>query len=121
MGASSLLCRVGAYYHDVGKLKDPKYFAENQKGENPHDKLDPLQSAAIITGHLIYGMELAKKYKLPLEVQTIIWQHHGNTPVAYFYHKAVEMGLNTDEAQFRYPGGAALHARIRGRDCCPTA
>ena len=104
IGASSLLCRVGAYYHDIGKLKDPAYFAENQKGENPHDSLDPRESARIITGHLTYGAELARKYKLPREVQAIITQHHGNTQVKYFAHKALEAGIETKASQFRYPG-----------------
>lgn len=104
VGASSLLCRVGAYYHDIGKLKDPMFFAENQKGENPHDTLDPRESARIITGHLTYGLELARKYKLPREVIAIIAQHHGSTQVAYFYHKAAEAGLDPQPAQFRYPG-----------------
>ncbi len=104
VGASSLLCRVGAYYHDVGKLKDPMYFAENQKGDNPHDKLDPRESAKIITGHVSYGLELAKKYKLPREVLSIVVQHHGNTQVAYFAHKALEAGLEPKASQFRYPG-----------------
>jgi putative nucleotidyltransferase with HDIG domain len=70
-GASALLCRVGAYYHDVGKLKDPQYFAENQKGENPHDVLDPRESAKIITGHVTYGLELARKCSWEGTVQTM--------------------------------------------------
>lgn len=104
IGASALLCRVGAYYHDVGKLKDPQFFAENQKGENPHDTLDPRESAKIITGHVTYGLELARKYKLPREVQSIVAQHHGSTQVAYFYHKAMEAGMEPKASQFRYPG-----------------
>lgn len=104
VGASALLCRVGAYYHDVGKLKDPMYFAENQKGENPHDALDPRESSRIITGHVTHGLELARKYKLPREVLAIIGQHHGSTQVAYFYHKAVEAGMEPKATQFRYPG-----------------
>ncbi len=104
IGASSLLCRVGAYYHDVGKLKDPQFFAENQKGENPHDKLDPRESAKIITGHVTYGLELGRRYKLPREVQAMIAQHHGSTQVAYFYHKALEAGMEPKASQYRYPG-----------------
>ena len=103
-GASSLLCRVGAYYHDVGKLKDPMFFSENQKGENPHDDMDPRESARIITGHVTYGLELAKKYKLPREVVAIIGQHHGNTQVKYFAHKALEAGIEPKPGQFRYSG-----------------
>ncbi len=104
VGASALLCRVGAYYHDVGKLRDPMFFAENQKGENPHDGLDARESARIITEHVSCGLELARKYKLPREVQAIIAQHHGTTQVAYFYHKALEAGLEPKASQFRYPG-----------------
>jgi hypothetical protein len=103
-GASALLCRVGAYYHDIGKLKDPAFFGENQKGDNPHDRLDPRESARIITGHVTCGAELARKYKLPREVQAIIAQHHGSTSVAYFAHKALEAGIEPKAAQFRYPG-----------------
>jgi putative nucleotidyltransferase with HDIG domain len=104
VGASALLCRVGAYYHDVGKLKDPMYFAENQKGENPHDVMDPRESAKIITGHVTYGLDLARKYKLPREVLSIIAQHHGSTQVKFFAHKALEAGIEPKAAQFRYPG-----------------
>ena len=78
VGANALLCRVGAYYHDVGKLKNPRYFMENQRGENPHDLMDPRESARVITAHLNYGLELAQKFKLPRDVQKIISQHHGD-------------------------------------------
>ena len=104
VGANAILCRVGAYYHDVGKLKNPKFFKENQKSENPHDMLDPRESARIITSHLTNGLELAQKYKLPRDVQKIMAQHHGDTVVAYFFHKAQEAGMNPDEAAYRYPG-----------------
>lgn len=104
VGANALLCRVGAYYHDVGKLKNPQFFKENQKSENPHDKMDPRESAKIITGHLTYGLELANKYKLPRDVQKIMVQHHGDTVVAYFFHKAQEAGMNPDEKAYRYQG-----------------
>ena len=96
VGANALLCRVGAYYHDVGKLKNPMYFKENQNNENPHDELDPRESAKIITGHLTYGMELARKYKLPRDVQRIMAQHHGDSIVPYFYHKAQEAGIESE-------------------------
>ena len=102
--ANALLCRVGAYYHDVGKLKNPIYFKENQKGENPHDKLDPRESAKIITEHVTFGLELAEKNKLPRDVQKIMAQHHGDTVIAYFFHKAKEAGMNSDEAAYRYKG-----------------
>ncbi len=104
LGANALLCRVGAYYHDVGKLKNPEYFKENQKDENPHNELDPRESAKIITEHLTYGMELARKFKLPRDIQKIMAQHHGDTTVPYFLHKAQEAGIEVDEALFRYKG-----------------
>lgn len=104
VGANALLCRVGAYYHDVGKLKNPKYFKENQKGVNPHDKLPPLESAKIITGHLAHGLEFAHKFKLPRDIQKIMVQHHGDSIVSYFYHKAQEEGQKPDEGAYRYKG-----------------
>lgn len=104
VGANALLCRVGAYYHDVGKLKNPRFFKENQRGENPHDLMDPRESAKIITAHLNYGMEMAQKYKLPRDVQKIIAQHHGDGVVPYFLHKALEAGMEPDEDMFRYRG-----------------
>lgn len=104
VGANALLCRVGAYYHDVGKLKNPRFFKENQRGENPHDMMDPRESAKIITAHLNYGMDMAQKYKLPRDVQKIIAQHHGDGVVPYFLHKAVEAGMEPNEDMFRYRG-----------------
>jgi putative nucleotidyltransferase with HDIG domain len=105
VGANALLCRVGAYYHDVGKLKNPRYFKENQRGgENPHDLMDPRESAKVITSHVGYGLELAQKFKLPRDVQKILVQHHGDGVVPYFLHKATEAGLETNEADFRYRG-----------------
>ena len=107
IGANALLTRVGAFYHDIGKTKRPYFFKENQlTSENPHDKLNPSLSSLIITGHVKEGMELAKKYNLPTEVRDFIEQHHGDTLVAYFYHKAKtsENGENVDEQTFRYSG-----------------
>ncbi|SDK38247.1 HD family phosphohydrolase [Natronincola ferrireducens] len=107
VGGNSLLARVGAFYHDIGKIKRPYFFKENQlTSENPHDKLTPSLSSLIITGHVKDGMELAKKHKLPKEVMDFIEQHHGDTLVAYFYHKAKnsEHGENVDEQSFRYGG-----------------
>jgi len=105
--ANSLLARVGAYYHDVGKLKRPYFFKENQlNGENPHDKINPNLSTLIITNHTKDGVDLAKKYKLPQMICDIIKQHHGVTIVAYFYHKAMQ-GENSDLIKpdsFRYEG-----------------
>ena len=105
IGANALLCRVGSYYHDIGKLKRPYFFKENQfTKENPHDKISPNLSALIITSHVQDGLEIAKKYKLPSKIKDIIAQHHGDTLVAYFYHKAVStQGENlVSEDKFRY-------------------
>ncbi|AUG57422.1 HD family phosphohydrolase [Acetivibrio saccincola] len=106
IGGNPLLARVGAYFHDVGKLKRPGFFTENQMSENPHDKMTPNLSALVITSHVTDGVELAKKYKIPLAIIDIILQHHGTTLVAYFYHKAKnsEKGEEVDESKFRYEG-----------------
>jgi len=107
IGADGLLARVGAYYHDIGKLKRPLYFRENQIATgNPHDQLSPTLSTHIIVSHAKDGVELAKKYKVPKVVQDFILQHHGTTAVAYFYHKAKEND-NEDRVHiddFRYSG-----------------
>ena len=106
IGANPLLARTGAYFHDIGKLKRPLYFKENQMGENPHDRTDPYVSAAIVTAHTHDGLLLAQKYHLPREIQTIIMEHHGDTPVMFFYHKALQMadGKPIDISDFRYDG-----------------
>lgn len=106
IGANPLLARTGAYFHDIGKLKRPLYFKENQMGENPHDRTDPYVSAAIVTTHTRDGLQLAQKYRLPPEIQRIIAEHHGDTPVMYFYHKALQLadGKPVDIADFRYDG-----------------
>ncbi len=106
VGADALLVRVGAYYHDIGKLMRPQYFKENQVGDNPHDRTEPQMSAAILTEHTRDGAELAKKQHLPHQIIDLIQQHHGDTPVMYFYAKAIEkLGAeNVDIADFRYDG-----------------
>ena len=106
IGANSYLARAGAYYHDIGKLKRPAYFSENQRGTNPHEKTDPYVSAAILTSHTRDGALIAQKEHLPPEVQDIILQHHGVTPVMFFYHKALQMadGNHVDINDFRYAG-----------------
>lgn len=107
VGGNPLIARVGAYYHDVGKLKRPFFFKENQyNGENPHDKINPSLSTLIITNHTKDGNELALKYKLPSAIRDIIMQHHGQTLVAYFYHKALksENGDTVKPESFRYIG-----------------
>ena len=104
--ANSYLARAGAYYHDIGKLKRPMYFKENQMGDNPHEHTDPYVSAAILISHAADGMLLAQKEHIPPEIQNIILQHHGVTPVMYFYHKALQLsnGQQVDINEFRYAG-----------------
>ncbi len=109
VAANPLLCRVGSYYHDVGKAKNPGYFAENQKlGENPHDKLKPNMSALIIKAHVKDGLEMARQHRLPREIQDFIAQHHGTSLISYFFHKAKQMEdpdiPEVDEKDYRYPG-----------------
>ena len=106
IGANGLLARVGAYYHDVGKLKRPLYFKENQMGDNPHDRTDPRISTAILTAHPRDGVMMAQKYRMPQQVLDIIAQHHGDTPVVYFYNKALKASPEepVDIADFRYDG-----------------
>lgn len=104
VGANALLVRVGAYYHDVGKLVRPIYFKENQHGENIHDSMNPVDSAKIITGHTIEGFRLAQKEKLPREIRDIILQHHGTTYAKFFYDKAIDLGYEINENDFRYKG-----------------
>lgn len=106
IGANGLLCRVGSYYHDIGKLRRTYFFKENQiTKDNPHDKITPNLSALIITSHVKDGIEMAKKYKLPSMIINIIREHHGNTLVAFFYHKALnsEGAELVTEDKFRYP------------------
>ncbi len=106
IGADAVLTRVGAYYHDIGKLVRPVYFKENQIGENPHDKTDPRVSTAILTEHTRDGVELARKHHLPAAIIDMIQQHHGDTAAMYFYAKTVkQMGEeNVDIDDFRYDG-----------------
>ena len=105
IGANGLLARVGAYYHDIGKLKRPLYFKENQMGDNPHDRTDPRVSTAILTAHTRDGAQMAQKARIPAPVVDIIRQHHGDTPVTYFYDKALKLyGDQVDIAAFRYEG-----------------
>ncbi|MBT7524916.1 MAG: HDIG domain-containing protein, partial [Candidatus Marinimicrobia bacterium] len=105
ISANSLLCRVGAYYHDLGKMVRPEYYIENQySGENRHDTLTSVMSAKIIKNHVTDGLELAKEYGLPTIVSDFIPMHHGTTRVEYFYRKALEEDNKVDEVQFQYPG-----------------
>ena len=109
IGAHSLLCRVGAYYHDIGKMIKPDYFIENQYiADNKHDVLKPTMSAKIIRNHVNDGLQLATEYGLPKIVSDFIPMHHGTTRVEYFYRLALEAvggdKSKIDESQFRYPG-----------------
>lgn len=109
VGANPLLARVGAYFHDIGKLEKPEYFSENQMAEKMkslHEKLTPSMSSLIIINHVKKGLELAHKYKLPPAIIDFIEQHHGTSLVYYFYHKALENKGEEEikEEQFRYPG-----------------
>lgn len=107
IGANPLLARAGAYYHDIGKLKRPGFFVENQFGQaNPHDSTNPRLSSMVITAHVRDGVELAKEAHLPEEIIEIITQHHGTGVVRYFYQRAVEeLGYQAvNEDDFRYEG-----------------
>jgi cyclic-di-AMP phosphodiesterase PgpH len=107
VGANPLLARIGALYHDIGKLAAPEYFVENQQGDNPHDRLRPQQSAKIITSHVTYGAKLAKEIALPNKIADFIPQHHGTRTLHYFLRKAqaqAKPGEVINEADFRYPG-----------------
>ena len=108
VGAHALLGRVGSYYHDIGKTKNPQYFAENQKGKNPHDKLKPHMSALIIKSHVKDGVDIAIQHGLPEEIIRFIQEHHGTSLIEFFYHRAKEAadpGLEeVNEKDFRYAG-----------------
>jgi hypothetical protein len=109
IGADGLLCRVGAYYHDIGKINKPGYFIENQAGgPNRHEKLSPAMSLLIIVGHVKDGLEMAREYNLPTALHHFVESHHGTTLVEYFYHAAQqrkgEGEPQPSEFEFRYPG-----------------
>lgn len=105
LGLNGLLLRAGSYYHDIGKLKNPRYFVENQmEGCNVHDELSPLLSATIIISHVKDGLQIAEENKLPQTLRRFIAEHHGTTVQRYFYKKAVALGEEVTEDQFKYPG-----------------
>jgi len=109
IGVDARLTRIAGYFHDIGKLGQPVYFVENQRGENPHDQLnDPVKSAAIILGHVREGLVLGKQHSLPKEILDGIPQHHGTLVLKQFYEQAKEKGLEVRLAQFRYPGPRPL-------------
>ncbi|HEV8535666.1 MAG TPA: HDIG domain-containing protein [Candidatus Limnocylindria bacterium] len=105
IGADPLVARVGAYYHDIGKMRNPTAFIENQaSGSNPHDELDPLVSAGIVAAHIKDGLALADRYRLPAQIREMIPGHHGTSVVKYFFQLAQQRGQAPDERSFRYPG-----------------
>ena len=104
IGARALLCRVGSYYHDIGKIKKPEYYAENQTGENKHDSISPHMSAKILKQHVTDGLTLADEYGLPNIVKDFIETHHAKNRMEFFYSKALESDKSVDENEFRYPG-----------------
>ncbi|MEM9941987.1 MAG: HDIG domain-containing metalloprotein [Planctomycetota bacterium] len=112
IGANGLLCRVGACFHDVGKMRKPEYFIENQGGGvNKHDDLVPTMSTLVIIAHVKDGADIAKKHRLPQRIIDLIEEHHGTTLVEYFYRRATQQQVEQDseespidEADFRYPG-----------------
>ena len=104
IGANTLLTRVGALYHDIGKMKNPVFFSENQASYSPHDDLSSKVSAKIIIDHVLHGITLARKSKLPDRVVDFIRTHHGTTTVLYFYQQAKQNNVEVDIEQFQYPG-----------------
>ncbi len=105
IGGNALLVRVGAYYHDIGKMLHPYYFTENQTGiPNIHNEITPNLSKTVIINHVKDGVRIAKRYRLPEEVINFIRTHHGTSVVSYFYHKAKEKDPNVRKDDFRYPG-----------------
>ncbi|HIW31666.1 MAG TPA: HDIG domain-containing protein, partial [Candidatus Paenibacillus intestinavium] len=131
IGANGLLCRVGSFYHDLGKTKRPSYFIENQTNmSNPHDTIDPMLSKSIIVAHAKDGAEMLKAYNIPKQLRDIAEQHHGTTSLKFFYYKALqeakEQGVDQDftEDDFRYPGPKAQskEAAVVGiADCVEAA
>jgi putative nucleotidyltransferase with HDIG domain len=104
IGANPLLARVGAYYHDIGKIDNPDYFVENQTDHNRHDEIAPRLSATIIRSHVKLGVEKAHNLGLPKDVIAIIAEHHGNSLISWFYNKAVEQEEIVNTEDFTYPG-----------------
>ena len=102
--ANALLARVGAYYHDIGKMENPDYFIENQTDHNKHDEINPRLSATIIRSHVKLGIEKAHGLGLPRDVISIIAEHHGNSVISWFYNKAAELETSVNYEDFTYPG-----------------
>jgi len=108
IGADSLLARVGAYYHDIGKTEQPEYFVENQRGSNKHDDINPRLSATVIRSHVKIGQEKARELKLPKVVVDIVAQHHGNSIIAWFFDKAKLEDESIRKEDFSYPGSPPI-------------
>ena len=104
IGANSLLARVGAYYHDIGKIDQSEYFVENQSGENKHDEINPALSVSIIRSHVKKGVEMARQMRLPPQIIDIIAEHHGNGVIGYFYAEALKKDPNANAEDFSYYG-----------------
>ena len=106
IGANGLMARVSAYYHDIGKLRRPEYFSENQAGYNIHDELSPRLSARAIASHVTEGVEIGREYHLPQPIIRGILEHHGTMLISFFYQQAQEQSKHGDvrEEDFRYPG-----------------
>ncbi len=107
IGANALLVRVGALYHDIGKMERPEYFVENQSGDNDHDRIKPQMSALVIKSHVASGLSIAEEAKLPAVIIDFIKTHHGNSLIRYFYEKAREEADHPDsisESEFKYEG-----------------
>ena len=126
IGANPFVAKAGAYYHDVGKLMSPNYFSENQYGVNPHDELEPEESARIIISHANAGVVLCEKGKLPKRVIEIVREHHGDTIAVYFYNKAVKIHgeANVSKDDYRYSGprpSSREAALVMMADSCEAA
>jgi putative nucleotidyltransferase with HDIG domain len=104
IGANPLLARVGAYYHDIGKMDNPDYFVENQSAYNKHDDIAPRLSATVIRSHVKLGVEKGRHLGLPKEVIDIIAEHHGNSVISWFYHEAMKRETAVNMEDFSYPG-----------------
>jgi putative nucleotidyltransferase with HDIG domain len=104
IGANPLLARVGAYYHDIGKMENPDYFVENQTVYNKHDDLSPRLSATVIRSHVKIGLEKGRSLGLPREVMEIIGEHHGNSVITWFYNEALKREGQVNMEDFSYPG-----------------
>jgi len=108
IGANGLFCRVAAFYHDIGKIRKPEYYIENQRGVNPHDRLAPSMSALIVSAHVKDGIRMAREARLPEQIVDIIPQHHGTRLMTYFFEKAKKQaalhGTEVNDDDFRYPG-----------------